>query len=106
MELAGRRIRQWQQAEPAADEEVPSDILALLEKAAESRTDARRLLGQAARRRGDTSEAERHFRSALDGGNYEVLRELAEILHPHAPDDAKQLALCGLEPDGSPSPPW
>jgi hypothetical protein len=27
-------------------------------------------------------------------------------LHPHAPDDAKQLALCGLEPDGSPSPPW
>jgi hypothetical protein len=105
MELAGRRIRQWQ-AEPAADEEVPSDILALLEKAAESRTDARRLLGQAERRRGDTSEAERHFRSALDGGNYEVLRELAEILHPHAPDDAKQLALCGLEPDGSPSPPW
>ena len=26
MELAGRRIRQWQQAEPAADGEVPSDI--------------------------------------------------------------------------------
>jgi hypothetical protein len=106
MELAHWRIHQWQQGDPAEDEAVPQDICILLEKAARSRAEARRLLGQVARRRGDTVEAERLFRSALDAGDYTVLPELAEVLHPSSPEDARQLALSGLEADGSPCPPW
>jgi hypothetical protein len=106
MELAHWRIHQWQQGNPAPDEAPPQDILILLKKAEKNRTEARRLLGQAARRIGNTAEAERLFRSALDGGDYTVLRELAEVLHPHSPEDARQLVLFGLDADGSPSPPW
>jgi hypothetical protein len=106
MELANWRIHQWQQRNPASDEAPPQDILILLKKAEKNRTEARRLLGQAARRIGNTAEAERLFRSALDGGDYTVLRELAEVLHPHSPEDARQLALFGLDADGSPCQPW
>jgi len=106
MELAHWRIHQWQEGDPALDEAVPQNICILLEKAAEHQTEARRLLAQAARRRGDTTEAERLFRGALDGGDYTVLPELAEVLHPSSPDDARQLALSGLNADGSPCPPW
>jgi hypothetical protein len=106
MELAYWRIHQWQQGDPAADEALPQDIRILLERAEGNRTEARRLLGQVARRKGDTAEAERLFRSALDGGDYTVLPELAEVLHPCSPEDARQLALSGLDADGSPCPPW
>jgi lipopolysaccharide biosynthesis regulator YciM len=106
MELAHWYIHQWQQGDHATDEPVPQNILDLLEKAAENRTEARRLLGQVARRKGDTAEAKRHLRSALDGGDYTVLPELAEVLHPSSPEDARQLALSGLQADGSPCPPW
>lgn len=106
MELAHWYIHQWQQGDPATDEPVPQNILILLEKAAGNRTEARRLLGQVARRRGDTAEAERLFRSALDGGDYTVLPELAEVLHPSSPEDARQLALSGFDASGSPCPPW
>jgi len=73
--------------------EVPRDILVLLGHAVDDQTEARRLLGHAARRRGDAAEAERLFRSALDGGDYTVLPELADVLYPHSPEDARQLAL-------------
>lgn len=105
MELAHWRLHQWQEGNPAA-EPLPQDIRILLEKAAKNRTDARRLLGQDARRRGNTAEAEQLFRSAVDGGDYTVLPELAEVLHPGSRDDARQLALSGLNADGSPCPPW
>lgn len=106
MELAHWRINQWQLTSPAADEEVPQDILVLLGYAVDDQTEARRLLGQAARRRGDAAGAERLFRSALDAGDYMVLPELADVLYPHSPEDARQLALSGLNADGSPCPPW
>ena len=106
MELAHWRIHQWRQGDPAMDEVVPQSILILLERAAANRTEARRLLGQVARRRGDNAEAEQLFRGALDGGDYTVLPELAEVLHPCSPEDARQLALSGLDADGSPCPPW
>jgi hypothetical protein len=106
MELAQWRIHQWQQDDHATDEPVPQNILILLEKAAANRTEARRLLGQVARRRRDTVEAEQLLRRALDGGDYTVLPELAEVLHPGSPEDARQLALSGLDADGSPCPPW
>lgn len=106
MELAHWRILKWQQGDPALDAAVPQNILTLLERAAGSQTEARRLLGQAARRRGDTDEAERLLRGALDGGDYTVLPELAEVLHPDSAEDARQLALSGLNIDGSPCPAW
>jgi hypothetical protein len=106
MELAHWRIHQWRQGDPAMDEVVPQSILILLERAAANRTEARRLLGQVARRRGDNAEAEQLFRGALDGGDYTVLPELAEVLHPRSPEDARQLALSGLDADGSPCPSW
>jgi hypothetical protein len=55
---------------------------------------------------GDTAEAEPFFRRALDGGDYTVLPALAEMLHPHSPEDSQELALSGLDADGSPCPPW
>ena len=106
LELADWRIRQWQQSDPAPDEAVPQSICILLERAAEKRTEGRRLLGQIARRRGDPAEAERLFRSALDGGDYTVLPELAEVLHPRSPEEARQLTLSGVDGDGLPCPPW
>lgn len=106
MELAHWRIHQWQQGNRATDDVLPQDIRILLKKAAKNRTEARRLLGQVARRRGDIAEAEQLFRGALDGGDYTVLPELAEVLYPHSPEDARQLALSGLNADGSPCPPW
>jgi hypothetical protein len=106
MELARWRIHQWQQSNRATDEVLPQGIRILLEKAAKNWTEARRLLGQLARRRGDTAEAEQLFRDALDGGDYTVLPELAEVLHPHSPEGARQLALSGLDADGFPCPPW
>jgi hypothetical protein len=106
MELAHWRIDEWQRDDPAADEACPQDIHFLLVRAAEHRTEARRLLGQDARRRGDIAEAEHRFRGALDGGDYTVLPELAEVLYPLSPEDARLLALSGLNADGSPSPPW
>jgi hypothetical protein len=106
MMLARWRLNQWQEGDPASDEALPQDIRLLLEKAAANRTEARRLLGQDARRRGDTAEAERLFRDALDGGDYTVLRELAEVLNPGSPEGARQLELSGLDANGSPCPPW
>ena len=105
MELAHRRILQWEQSQPA-DDVLPQDIRILLEGAAEYRTDARRLLGHDAERRGDFAQAEQFFRSAIDGGDYTVLPELADVLYPRSPEDARQLALSGLDADGSPCPPW
>jgi hypothetical protein len=106
MELAHWRLYQWQDSNPGDDEALPQDIRVLLEKAAGERREARRLLGQDARRRGDTAGAEQRFRGALDAGDYTVLPELAEVLNPGAPEDARRLALCGVEADGSPCPAW
>ncbi|MEU3465276.1 hypothetical protein ABZ721_35740 [Streptomyces sp. NPDC006733] len=106
MALALWRLDQWQQTNPKAGSAVPPEILNLLQKACAHRTEARRLLGQHALITGDTTKAESFFRDAIDGGDYTVLTELAQLLHPSFPGGEAQLVRCGLEADGSSSPPW
>ncbi|MFE7581082.1 hypothetical protein ACFU5Y_05880 [Streptomyces gardneri] len=100
------RLEQWNQAGDEALKEVPPDILDLLHSASAHRTEARRLLGQHASITGDEVRAEEFFRGAIDGGDYTVVHDLAQLLHPHSPIEEAKLARCGLEADGTPSMPW
>ncbi|WP_405504670.1 hypothetical protein [Streptomyces anulatus] len=100
------QLEQWEQAGRRPAEEVPQDVLDLLHSASIHRTEARRLLGQHASIAGDEARAEMFFRGAIDGGDYTVVHDLAQLLHPHSLFEEEQLTRCGLEADGAPSTPW
>ncbi|MER5968550.1 hypothetical protein ABT112_02175 [Streptomyces sp. NPDC002055] len=104
--LALWHLDQWQEREPAPDEAVPSKIIALLKEASAHEPEARRLLGQHAQITGDAPEAERHFRGAVDGGDYTVLADLAPLLPHDSPEGSAKVLRHGLEADGSVSPAW
>ncbi|MCG0284091.1 hypothetical protein [Streptomyces sp. PSAA01] len=106
MILVTWHLEQWQQSKPAAGTPLPPVILTLLEQASAHVTEARRLLGQHALVIGDTAQAEHFFRSAIDGGDYTVLADLARLQHPDSPAEQTQLTRCGLEADGTTSPSW
>ncbi|MFD6460087.1 hypothetical protein [Streptomyces roseolus] len=99
------RLEQWEQARGETAQGVPPEVLDLLHSASLHRTEARRLLGQHASIAGDEVKAEMFFRGAIDGGDYTVMHDLAQLLYPHSPVEEQQLARCGLEADGTPSTP-
>ncbi|MFB4427083.1 hypothetical protein C5F59_039195 [Streptomyces sp. QL37] len=99
-------LEQWDQTGNRAAAEVPPDVLDLLHSASAHRSEARRLLGQHASITGDEVKAEHFFRGAIDGGDYTVVHDLAQLLHPHSPTEETGLARCGLEADGTPSARW
>lgn len=98
------RLQQWEQA--GRRSAVPPDVLDLLHSASVHRTEARRLLGQHALITGDEAKAELFFHGAIDGGDYTVVHDLAQLLFPHSPAEENQLVRCGLEADGTPSTAW